>query len=201
MQGAFAVFLGYFLLHFINQKAIKEKLDDEQRWSLTKKVAVVGALAGVAVMAALWPTGYFGPLSSRIRGLFVQHTRTGNPLVDSVAEHQPTSPKAYWQFLNIFCYFAPLGTIGEMMYGPTQASTFLIAYAFVAYYFCSKVSACGGGGAFACSFFWGSRMLALPFTLSLTRPILLTHSHTYTLTCSTTHFGSLTSSRSLAVRR
>jgi dolichyl-diphosphooligosaccharide--protein glycosyltransferase len=33
----------------------------------------------------LLPTGYFGPLSSRVRGLFVKHTRTGNPLVDSVA--------------------------------------------------------------------------------------------------------------------
>ncbi|KAJ1459844.1 STT3 subunit of Oligosaccharyl transferase [Pelagophyceae sp. CCMP2097] len=39
----------------------------------------------------LWPRGYFGPLSSRVRGLFVKHTRTGNPLVDSVAEHQPAS--------------------------------------------------------------------------------------------------------------
>ena len=57
-------------------------------------------------------TRYFGPISSRIRGLpgppfkafglfgilrcfcfgssrFVKHTKTGNPLVDSVAEHQP----------------------------------------------------------------------------------------------------------------
>lgn len=38
---------------------------------------------------------YFAPLSSRVRGLFVKH-RTGNPLVDSVAEHQATSPRAYW---------------------------------------------------------------------------------------------------------
>ena len=39
-------------------------------------------------------TRYFGPLSARIRGLFVRHTRTGNPLVDSVAEHQPASADA-----------------------------------------------------------------------------------------------------------
>eukprot|EP00965_Chrysotila_dentata_P033839 1126543-Pleurochrysis_carterae.AAC.1 len=47
-----------------------------------------------AVAAALYPTGYFGPLSARVRGLFVKHTRTGNPLVDSVAEHQPANEQA-----------------------------------------------------------------------------------------------------------
>ena len=51
-----------------------------------------GAVFGVIAMILL-PTGYFGPLSARVRGLFVRHTRTGNPLVDSVAEHQPASPQ------------------------------------------------------------------------------------------------------------
>lgn len=129
--GALAVFLGYFLLKFICDKAEKEKMDAHEKWALTRKVAIAGAVAGGIVVGALWPTGYFGPLSSRIRGLFVQHTRTGNPLVDSVAEHQPTSPQAYWQYLNVFCYFAPFGMIGEMVNNPTQSATFLVAYAFV----------------------------------------------------------------------
>ena len=30
----------------------------------------------------------------------MKHTRTGNPLVDSVAEHQPTSKQAYTQYLS-----------------------------------------------------------------------------------------------------
>ncbi|CAJ1046386.1 putative Oligosaccharyl transferase STT3 subunit, partial [Leishmania shawi] len=42
-------------------------------------MAGVGALA-IAVLA---PTGYFGPLTARVRALFMEHTRTGNPLVDS----------------------------------------------------------------------------------------------------------------------
>ncbi len=45
--------------------------------------SVVFGVCGVGVsclIAYLWPRGYFGPLSSRIRGLFVAHTRTGNPL-------------------------------------------------------------------------------------------------------------------------
>ena len=29
-----------------------------------------------------------------------QHTKTGNPLVDSVAEHQPARPEAYWHYLH-----------------------------------------------------------------------------------------------------
>ena len=42
-------------------------------------------------------------------GLFVKHTKTGNPLVDSVAEHQPASPQAYYQYLHYLCYVAPVG--------------------------------------------------------------------------------------------
>ena len=51
--------------------------------------ACTAAVFGV-IATILMPTGYFGPLSARVRGLFVRHTRTGNPLVDSVAEHQVT---------------------------------------------------------------------------------------------------------------
>ena len=52
-----------------------------------------------------------GPLSNRVRALFMTHTRTGNPLVDSVAEHNPTSPDNYWRYLDACCYAAPLGAI------------------------------------------------------------------------------------------
>lgn len=63
---------------------------------LASSCQVAGAIgaAGVAVIAAVAPTGYFGPLSVRVRSLFIKHTRTGNPLVDSVAEHQPASAQA-----------------------------------------------------------------------------------------------------------
>lgn len=44
--------------------------------------------------------GLFNPLSVRVAALFVKHTRTGNPLVDSVAEHQPGSSDAYWNYLG-----------------------------------------------------------------------------------------------------
>lgn len=54
----------------------------------------------VGFSAVLAPTGYFGPVSSRVRALFVRHTLTGNPLVDSVAEHRPSDDGAYAQWLS-----------------------------------------------------------------------------------------------------
>lgn len=109
---------------------------------------IIGA-AGVAVIAALYPTGYFGPLSVRVRSLFVKHTRTGNPLVDSVAEHQPASAQvrppralcplrpplrarthpaplvcvllqAYWQHLHYAYFVAPVGLALALVNGLTD---------------------------------------------------------------------------------
>ena len=61
------------------------------------------------VAGYLYSIGYFGPLTARVRGLFVKHTRTGNPLVDSVAEHQPGSTQAYQTYLHHVYYAAPIG--------------------------------------------------------------------------------------------
>ena len=52
------------------------------------QVFSVAFLILAAVVFALWPTGYFGPLSSRIRGLFVKHTRTGILLCWSLFPHR-----------------------------------------------------------------------------------------------------------------
>jgi dolichyl-diphosphooligosaccharide--protein glycosyltransferase len=107
----------------------------------TKVYLAVGlacAAALAAVVAALLPTGYFGPLSSRIRGLFVKHTRTGNPLVDSVAEHQPATQAAYYQYLHYSTYPAFAG--GALcLLGFSDAKSFLVAYIAVAYYFSAKM--------------------------------------------------------------
>eukprot|EP00756_Hemistasia_phaeocysticola_P021210 Hpha_TRINITY_DN15763_c0_g1::TRINITY_DN15763_c0_g1_i1::g.36937::m.36937/K07151/STT3; dolichyl-diphosphooligosaccharide--protein glycosyltransferase len=101
-------------------------------------LAVVGmAVVGVALM----PTGYFGPLSSRVRGLFVRHTRTGNPLVDSVAEHRATSPRAYYQYLHITSYLSLVGfAIGVIRLRAKDAGVFALVYALVAFYFSMKMN-------------------------------------------------------------
>merc|ERR1712176_1220273 len=102
------------------------------------KVMVSVGIALVSFAFLLWPTGYFGPLGARIRGLFVKHTRTGNPLVDSVAEHQPASTQAYQQYLHkVYDLVLPgLALIGVLRFFRDSA-TFIITYAVVAYYFSS----------------------------------------------------------------
>ncbi|GMH63215.1 hypothetical protein TrRE_jg10188, partial [Triparma retinervis] len=91
-----------------------------------------------ALISFVLPSGYFGPLSSRVRGLFVQHTRTGNPLVDSVAEHQPASQQAYYQYLNVICNIAPIGFL-MVLFKITDQSAFLLLYAMVTYFFSAKM--------------------------------------------------------------
>lgn len=110
----------------------RRDLTDQEVNVLRVKVVMGAAAAGIAAGFVLLPTGYFGPLSARVRGLFVQarscslspcysyremtaaavlayglwqHTKTGNPLVDSVAEHQPARPEAYWHYLHYMCGF------------------------------------------------------------------------------------------------
>eukprot|EP00798_Chlamydomonas_sp_ICE-L_P022999 gene22999-30189_t len=85
--------------------------------------------------------GIFGPVSMRVRSLFIPHSRTGNPLVDSVAEHQATTPGAYWNNLHFCCLFGPIGMVMLWRKGrPGDAKVFAILYALIAYYFASKMN-------------------------------------------------------------
>lgn len=120
---------------------------------LAKAGIVLAVVVGAAV-AILFPMGYFGPLGARIRGLFVKHTRTGNPLVDSVAEHQPANEQAYKQYLHHIFHIAPVGfallagkaalfklrVFGYQFARGVDAPLFLVLYGATAYYFCTKVS-------------------------------------------------------------
>merc|ERR1711865_1293686 len=112
----------------------------EQIMKLRASVFVVAAMIGAVVVSILAGRGYFGPLSSRVRGLFVQHTRTGNPLVDSVAEHQPASAGAYFQYLHFLCYFYPFGLFLTHYYSKedrNDSKLFVVLYGCIAYYFSS----------------------------------------------------------------
>lgn len=78
-------------------------------WSLRFTVfSVAGAIFTVAV-AVVVPAGYFGPLSSRVRALIIQVPMTGNPLVDSVAEHRGTDLEDFWEFLGFTMLLMPIG--------------------------------------------------------------------------------------------
>eukprot|EP00039_Didymoeca_costata_P024753 m.11347 g.11347 ORF g.11347 m.11347 type:complete len:784 (+) comp4426_c0_seq1:41-2392(+) len=167
----FGIFGALHLLEFVRRITIGKDLSPNQLNMLRVKVFAVAGCFAAAFIAILAPTGYFGPISSRIRSLFVPHTRTGNPLVDSVAEHQPASPQAYWQYLYYMCFVAPIGFVITLI-KRTDASLFLTAYAVVAYYFSLKmarliiligpVAASLGGIALAYGIEWALTQLLLP---------------------------------------
>ena len=136
--GPCAVFLGFQVLQFCEIIRRRQNLSRADSWKMRIKV-IGGALAiGIAILIAVTPKGYFGPISSRVRGLFVQHTKTGNPLVDSVAEHQPASSRAYFQYLHHVCSFAPLGylfVLGNL----SDSSSFLVTWGTAAYFFSHRM--------------------------------------------------------------
>jgi dolichyl-diphosphooligosaccharide--protein glycosyltransferase len=136
--GPCAVFLGYQLLYYCEIQRKQKKMTRKEAWKFRIQM-FLGALAVVTVLVILvTPKGYFGPISSRVRGLFVPHTKTGNPLVDSVAEHQAASTQAYWQYLHMLCFMAPIGLI-MVLFRFGDAASFLVVYALPAYFFSHKM--------------------------------------------------------------
>jgi dolichyl-diphosphooligosaccharide--protein glycosyltransferase len=59
--------------------------------------------------------------------------------VDSVAEHQPASPGAYFQYLHDVCYIAPVGLAFVALFRMNDASSFLLVYGAAAYFFSHKM--------------------------------------------------------------
>ena len=133
------VFVAMQILEICEIQRRKRNLSMLQTFILRVKVTLPILLAGAAVGGYLYSIGYFGPLTARVRGLFVKHTRTGNPLVDSVAEHQPANAQAYQQYLHNIYDIAPYG-FGLSFLRWTDANSFLILYALTAYYFSNKMA-------------------------------------------------------------
>mmetsp|Transcript_73088 Transcript_73088/g.136594 ORF Transcript_73088/g.136594 Transcript_73088/m.136594 type:complete len:831 (-) Transcript_73088:81-2573(-) len=104
----------------------------------------VQAFAAVAMLAfvvayILMLRGVFMPLGARIRGLFLEAVKTGNPLVDSVAEHQPASKQAYDHYLSWARYVAAVGLL-FCWHQATPAKFLVVLYALVAYHYSLKMS-------------------------------------------------------------
>lgn len=116
----------------------RPKFQTPQQFSEFKLKMCGYFVVGLAITIAMLPTGYFGPLSSRIRGLFVKHTKTGNPLVDSVAEHQATADAMYHAYFHALCWAAPLA-IPSLFYKPSGAKFFMLVFSLTAMYFSSKM--------------------------------------------------------------
>jgi len=137
--GPMAVFVGFQMIEYCEVMRRKNNLSRKEAWVLRGKVFGAALLVAAVIVAALVPTGYFGPISARVRGLFVKHTKTGNPLVDSVAEHQPASAEAYLQYLHDICYIAPVGFAIVALVYFHDSSSFLLVYGVAAYFFSHKM--------------------------------------------------------------
>ena len=145
--GGLAVLVGLQWLEFCEIRRRRDNLSIYQNFIFRLQALVPVVIAAGVIVMMLMPTGYFAPFSSRIRALFVTHTRTGNPLVDSVAEHQPATEAAYKQYLlQSFDYYqygtalAILQSVLSILPGDNDAASFIVVYATAAYYFSSKMS-------------------------------------------------------------
>jgi dolichyl-diphosphooligosaccharide--protein glycosyltransferase len=138
-MGPLLAFGGFQLIEICEIIKRRRNLSTKETWKLRIVVFSGAALVGACTLYFLWPTGYFGPISARVRGLFVKHTKTGNPLVDSVAEHQPASPGAYFQYLHDLCYIAPVGFVFVALFRMNDASSFLLVYGVAAYFFSHRM--------------------------------------------------------------
>ena len=59
-----------------------------------------------------------------------------------MAEHQPASAGAYFQYLHFLCYFYPFGLVLTWVYAPesrNDSKLFIVLYGCIAYYFSSKM--------------------------------------------------------------
>ncbi|CAE7473943.1 stt-3 [Symbiodinium natans] len=171
-MGPLLVFIGYQVLAFCDFQRRRKKMET---WAFVKYrilMCILTGLALVAVAVMLYPTGYFGPLSSRIRGLFVKHTKTGNPLVDSVAEHQPANPKIYASHLGLPLNYVLFGGLVSA-FNRNNGFYFLCLYGFIASHFSGKMSRlvliCGPIVSVACGIWCGFLldMIIEPFLLLL----------------------------------
>eukprot|EP00744_Colponema_vietnamica_P007874 GILI01011279.1.p1 GENE.GILI01011279.1~~GILI01011279.1.p1 ORF type:complete len:820 (+),score=206.24 GILI01011279.1:310-2460(+) len=140
---ALLVFIFGHTIHLSEFARRKEEVEIMSRKGVMIRLRYVFATVSILLVAAfvIVPSGFFGPLSSRVRGLFVTHTRTGNPLVDSVAEHQPATSDAYWHYLHLCCYFWNISVfILPFLKKRPRAAQFMTLYGGVAYYFSLKMA-------------------------------------------------------------
>lgn len=174
--GPLGVFLGYQMLAFCDAQRRKHKMDAFS-FAKFRVLAFAGLMVGLmAVALVLAPMGYFGPLSSRIRGLFMKHTKTGNPLVDSVAEHQPANAAMYNSYLNLPLDYVYYGGL-VCLFNRNNGAYFVGLYGFIANHFSLKMSRlvliCGPIVSIVCAIWVGSLLdfILEPFLVLLGKKV------------------------------
>lgn len=134
-----AVFMGFQVLELCDLWRKRRPMSGLRFFFFRVSVFVTIGVVTCAVCWVLIQFNYFSPWSSRIRGLFLKHRKTGNPLVDSVAEHQAANEQAYDMYLSTPRYFACAGLF-FCWHQRTPAKIFPVLFAAVAYHFSLKMS-------------------------------------------------------------
>eukprot|EP00929_Paragymnodinium_shiwhaense_P009687 TRINITY_DN11394_c0_g1_i1.p1 TRINITY_DN11394_c0_g1~~TRINITY_DN11394_c0_g1_i1.p1 ORF type:complete len:820 (-),score=157.67 TRINITY_DN11394_c0_g1_i1:106-2565(-) len=132
-------FGAYQLLQLCDFYRSKKPMSTRSFFFFRAAVFMGVGIAGVLVAYVLLEMGYFMPLGARIRGLFLSAVKTGNPLVDSVAEHRPSSPEAYAAYLGEARHLAVVGLL-FCWHQKTPAKTLAPIYALVAWTYSLKMS-------------------------------------------------------------
>ena len=139
--GPLGVFVALQACQLAASVSLRLRHTAEQAAAFRLRMLVVGGVGGALVAALVLPADFVGPLSARVRSLFIPHTKTGNPLVDSVAEHQATPASVYWHYFHFTCLIAPLGwgTLWLPHGERTDAKWFVLVTSLVCVYFSSKM--------------------------------------------------------------
>ena len=141
-----AIFFGLWVLRVCDYVEARRHMTRDEGNRLRR--TVVAACVAVGAVGAL--VGFFAPLSARVRSLFFTHTKTGNPLVDSVAEHQPASVSSYVYTLGTLFYLLPVGMAVTALrgafvkqnihFGVPVVKHFVLSYAAVSLFFSMQMN-------------------------------------------------------------
>lgn len=132
--GPGIVFLLYQILQICHNRSSKKRLNRRETILLTLKVVFFTTCVALAAIYLMAPQGF----SSRVRGLFVKHSKTGNPLVDSVAEHKQTRAKTFVHYLGIPLFFFPW-SVGYILFNFGDVPLFVALLATTSFYFSAKM--------------------------------------------------------------
>ena len=141
--GPMGVFLGFQVLEFV-ERTMKPGMESREKWQRRIRMYTLAFAAAIGAITVLSATGVYNinGLSVRVKSLFIKHTKTGNPLVDSVAEHQPGNADSYYRFLHFNYFIAPIGfcfSVVHFMFDGSAGALFLPLYGLVAYYFANRM--------------------------------------------------------------
>ena len=76
--GPLGLFVGFQVLQLM--RILEAKYSKVNKWKVRGMVVLAGIVLALPIVYWLYTVGYFGPISSRVRGLFVKHTKTGNQM-------------------------------------------------------------------------------------------------------------------------